>query len=98
MPPRAARGVGNSAERSSRNRLPRIATNENALIVNSQPVPNGPTRIAAIAGPKMRDPVIVAVLSEIALAMSSSGTSSVTNPRRAGLSNALTTPSTNVST
>ena len=45
----------------------------------------------------MRDPVIVAVLSEIALPTSSSGTSSVTKPRRAGLSNALTMPSTSVS-
>ena len=54
------------------------------------------TSVAVIAGPKMREPVITAVLSETALVIWSSGTSSVTNPRRAGLSRALITPSTNV--
>ena len=73
-----------------------IATNDTALIVNSTDVAVVVTSVAVIAGPKMREPVITAVLSETALVIWSSGTSSVTNPRRAGLSRALMTPSTNV--
>ena len=56
-------------------------------------VPIAETSTPASAGPKMRDPVITAVFSEVALGMSTVGTSSVTRPRRAGLSNAFTTPS-----
>ncbi len=47
-----------------------------------------------MAGPKTREPVITAVFNDVAFGMSTVGTSSVTRPRRAGLSNALTTPST----
>jgi hypothetical protein len=73
------------------------ATNEAALIVNSTAVLLVVMSVAVIAGPKIREPVITAVLSETAFVICSSGTSSVTNPRRAGLSSALMTPSTNVS-
>ncbi len=62
-----------------------------------QEVPTDPTRTAASAGPKMRDPVMTAVLSDVALEMSSGSTSSMTRPRRAGFSNALSTPSRSVS-
>ena len=45
----------------------------------------------------MREPVITAVFSDVALAMSCGSTSSVTRPRRAGFSKALRTPRTSVS-
>ncbi len=71
--------------------------NEAALIENSTAVPADPTSRAVIAGPKIRELVMTAVLSDTALAICSSGTNSVTKPRRAGLSNAEMIPSTNVS-
>ena len=74
------------------------ATNEMPLIVNNHAVPSGPTNAAANAGPKIREPVITAVFNAIALLMSSGGTSSTTNPRRAGLSKAFAKPSNNAST
>ena len=43
------------------------------------------TRPAAMAGPKILDPVITAVFSDVAFGMSTVGTSSVTSPRRAGI-------------
>ena len=70
-----------------------IATNDTPLTMNSQPAPSGPFNAAANAGPTMRDPVITAVFSEIALVISCGSTNSITNPRRAGLSNAPMTPS-----
>ena len=60
----------------------------------NQAVPNGPMRAAARAGPTMRDPVITVVFRLIAFEMSCGSTSSVTRPRRAGLSMAFATPST----
>ena len=63
------------------------------LRMNNQPVPSGPTSAVAIAAPKIREPVITAVFKDIAFGKSSIGTSSVTSPRRAGLSNAPITPS-----
>ena len=74
-----------------------IAANEMPFKINNQPVPNGPTNADAIAGPKMRDPVMTAVLRLIALDMSASGTNSVTRALRAGLSIAPTRPSIAVS-
>ena len=55
--------------------------------------PSGPFRNAANAGPTMREPVITAVFRETAFEISWGSTSSITNPRRAGLSIAATTPS-----
>ena len=71
-----------------------IAPNVSPLMTKHQPVPIVATSTAARAGPKIREPVITAVLSDVALGISSASTSSVTSARRAGLSNALTTPST----
>ena len=63
------------------------------LRINSQPVPSGPTSAVAIAAPKILEPVITAVFSDIAFGKSTGGTNSVTSPLRAGLSNAPITPS-----
>ena len=71
-----------------------IAKNVTPFRMKHHAVPMVVTRTPARAGPKMRDPVITAVFNEVAFGMSTVGTSSVTRPRRAGLSNALTTPST----
>ena len=75
----------------------RIISNEMMIAANVIPlarkhhaVPIAPTSTAASAGPKMRDPVITAVLSDVAFGISAGSTSSVTSARRAGLSNALT--------
>ena len=75
-----------------------MAAYDTPLITNSHPVPNGPTKAAARAGPKIREPVITAVFRLIAFDMSCSGTSSVTSPRRAGLSIAPIIPSAPVRT
>ena len=73
-----------------------IATDVTALMTNIQPTPNGLISNAAIAGPKIREPVIVAVLSDMAFEISSGATSSVRNPRREGLSRADTMPNMSV--
>ncbi len=70
----------------------RIAVNESPLMMNSQPGSSQRTNSAARAGPKMREPVITAVLSDTTLEMWRGSTSSITNPRRAGLSTACTAP------
>ena len=44
------------------------------------------------AGPKMREPVITVVFNDIAFGISDDSTSSVTKPRRDGLSIALAMP------
>ena len=95
MPPFGARGLTWSfGSVRSQNIDARTAAKLSPLIMKHQPVPIGSTRIPASAGPKIRLPVITAVLSDIAFAISDGSTSSTTNPRRAGLSNALTTPRT----
>ena len=68
------------------------ATYETAFIANSQAVPSGPISSAANAGPKTRDPVITVVFNDIAFDISAGSTSSVTKPRRDGLSIALAIP------
>ncbi len=83
----------------------RIISNETMIAANVIPlarkhhaVPIAPTSTAARAGPKMREPVITAVFKEVAFGISTGSTSSVTRPRRAGLSNAFTRPSTSDNT
>ncbi|CAB4606837.1 unannotated protein [freshwater metagenome] len=71
------------------------ATYDTAFIENNHAVPSGPMSAAAIAGPKIREPVITVVLRDIALEISSGSTNSVTKPRRDGLSMAFAIPSTN---
>jgi len=73
-----------------------IAPDVTALMTNIHPTPSGPINSAAIAGPNIREPVIVAVFNDITFEISSWCTSSVRNPRREGLSRADTTPNINV--
>ena len=72
----------------------RIAANDTPLTMNSHPGSIHRNISAASAGPKIREPVMTAVLSETTLEMCFGSTSSITNPRRAGLSMAATTPRT----
>ena len=92
FPPGAERGAGYNCDLSIDMMLNKMAANEMPLKINNQPVPHGPTKSVASAGPKMREPVIAAVFSDTALLMFFGSTSSITRPRRAGLSNAFTTP------
>ena len=97
--PPAGRGSGVNISDLRRPTTPyNMKTYDIPLMMNSQPVPNGPTRDAASAGPKIREPVITAVFNDIALPISCGGTNSVTNPRRDGLSIAPTNPRTPVKT
>ena len=98
VPPRLATVTGRNVFMSMDNSASRIAKNETPLIMKHQPVPMVLVSAAASAGPKILEPVITAVLSDIALGMSMGSTSSVTNPRRAGLSSALMTPTASDST
>ena len=75
-----------------------MAANVMPLARKHHAVPIAPTSTAARAGPKMRDPVITAVFNDVAFGISAGSTSSVTSARRAGLSNALMSPSTSEST
>ena len=68
--------------------------NEMPLIMKHHPNPTAGRSSAASAGPMAREPVIVAVLSAIAFTMPDGSTSSVTTPRRAGLSTVAMIPST----
>ena len=70
----------------------RIAANETPLMMNSQPGSTHRSSNAARAGPKMREPVMTAVFNETTLEMCRGSTSSITKPRRAGLSTACTMP------
>ncbi len=83
----------------------RIISSETMIAANVMPlarkhhaVPIAPTSTAASAGPKIREPVITAVFNDVAFGISCGSTSSVTSARRAGLSNALTVPSTSDNT
>ena len=98
VPPRGAFGDTRNSDASINSNEANTAANDSPFNMKHQPVPNGPTNAAAKAGPKMRDPVITAVFNDIALLMSAGGTSSTTKPRRAGLSNAFTTPKPSAST
>ena len=61
-------------------------------MMKSQPGSIQRNSSAANAGPKMREPVITAVFNETTLEMCRGSTSSITKPRRAGLSIACTMP------
>ena len=89
-----AAATGGARRRGRTNSDTRTAANDAPLRRKHHAVPTVSTSTAASAGPKTRAPVITAVFSEVALEMSSGSTSSMTSPRRAGLSNALSTPST----
>ncbi len=70
-----------------------IAAKVKPLARKHHAVPIAPTSTAASAGPKIREPVMTAVFNDVAFGISCGSTSSVTRARRAGLSKALTVPS-----
>ena len=97
--PPAGRGSGvNISDLRSPTTPYSMNTYESPLTMKSQPVPNGPTSVAASAGPNIRDPVITAVFNDMALPISCGGTSSVTRPLRDGLSIAPIIPRRPVNT
>ena len=67
---RAARAAACAARAVERSSDTSTATKDTPLSTKHQPLPISPTRNAPSAGPKIRDPVITAVFSEVALAMS----------------------------
>ena len=72
--------------------------NDTALITKHQPMPTVAMRMPAIDGPTMRAEVNTALLRLTAFVTSPCSTSSGTNERRAGLSNAFAVPSASAST
>ena len=92
FPPRAADVAGNNFVLSIISKEPITKRYELAFNANSHAMPSGPISTAANAGPKMREPVITVVFNDIAFGISDGSTSSVTKPRRDGLSMALAIP------
>ena len=95
-----SRGAGSGVRISEvrrKNNEASTARYDTAFPAKSTAVPRGPMRRAARAGPTMRDEVITEVFRDMTLLISSGSTSSVTRPRRDGLSMALAMPSTSES-